>query len=424
MVSNSSKGKTALVLAGGGLSGAVYEIGALRAIDDMLIDRTVNDFDIFVGTSAGSLVSAFLANGVSPEAMLQAIDGTDPEVEPLEPRHVFNVNFGEFAKWGLSVPGKLVSAWIRYLLRMRQLTIFDLIWSMSDSLPAGMYDGLSLERYVRQTLEQLEKSNSFTELDRQLFVIATDLDNGDRKVFGPGYDEETPISMAVAASSALPLLYKPVHIRGRDYVDGGLRGNASLDIAIEKGASLVVCINPLVPIEQRELPASRKHAKDEPRPDRIQDIANQMLRISTHSGLHYHIKQIRRAHPQVDIILIEPDPKDHDLFSNNLMGYSERINVARRGFESATLDLAEDYPTYKQVMARHQIPITRRLVNEELIEIQSSGYNNQVIQHILEARKGACGRRRFDTPICRLTRVLSELEMTLDAQYPNTTYPA
>ena len=66
-------GKTALVLAGGGLTGAVYEIGALRAIDDLLVDRTVNDFDIFVGTSAGALVSSLLANGVSPEEMLQVM---------------------------------------------------------------------------------------------------------------------------------------------------------------------------------------------------------------------------------------------------------------------------------------------------------------------------------------------------------------
>jgi hypothetical protein len=104
-----------------------------------------------------------------------------------------------------------------------------------------------------------------------------------------------------------------------------------------------------------------------------------------------------------------------------LMGYAERINVAHRGFESATLDLAEDYSYYKQVMARHRIPITRRLVNEELIEIQNSGYDQQVILRVLEARKGACGRRKFDTPVCRLTRVLSELEMALDAGYPNQT---
>ena len=76
--------KTALVLAGGGLTGAVYEIGALRAIDDLLIDRTVNDFDIYVGTSAGSLVASFIANGLSPEEMLQVIDGSHPLASTVE----------------------------------------------------------------------------------------------------------------------------------------------------------------------------------------------------------------------------------------------------------------------------------------------------------------------------------------------------
>ena len=64
-----STGKIGLVLAGGGITGAVYEIGALRAIDDLLVDRTVNDFDIYVGTSAGAFVSTLLANGQSPENM-------------------------------------------------------------------------------------------------------------------------------------------------------------------------------------------------------------------------------------------------------------------------------------------------------------------------------------------------------------------
>ena len=74
--------KTALVLAGGGLTGAVYEIGALRAIDDLLLDRTINDFDIYVGTSAGALVASFIACGISPEIMLKVIDGTQPDRRP------------------------------------------------------------------------------------------------------------------------------------------------------------------------------------------------------------------------------------------------------------------------------------------------------------------------------------------------------
>lgn len=414
-----NSGKTALVLAGGGLSGAVYEIGALRAIDDLLINRTVNDFDIYVGTSAGALVSTFLASGVSPEAMLKAIDGSDPRIEPLEPRHLFNFNYRELASWVANVPITLIDVWTRYLSHINQLTIFDLIWSMSDTLPTGMYNGLGLERYLQRTLKQLGKSNDFSNLECKLFIVATDLVSGERQVFGPGYEDETPVSLAVAASSALPLLYKPVRIRGRDFVDGGLRGNASIDLAIEQGASLVVCINPLVPVGFGEGAEGIGRSKDQPNLDHVQGIVSQMLRISTHSGLEYHIKQLRRAHPEVDIILIEPRPKDSRLFANNLMSYADRIILAHRGFESVTVDLAEDYSLYKQILWKHGIPITRRLVNEEIMEIQNSGYDSRVIQRILEARKRACGRSKFNTPVCRLTRVLTELEMTLEAQFPH-----
>src|SRR4028119_664074 len=52
------RSKTALVLGGGGFTGGVYEIGALRALDLLTVNRTVNDFDVFVGTSTGSFVAA------------------------------------------------------------------------------------------------------------------------------------------------------------------------------------------------------------------------------------------------------------------------------------------------------------------------------------------------------------------------------
>ena len=50
--------KTALVLGGGGFTGAVYEIGALRALDLLSVNRSVNQFDVYVGTSAGALIAA------------------------------------------------------------------------------------------------------------------------------------------------------------------------------------------------------------------------------------------------------------------------------------------------------------------------------------------------------------------------------
>jgi NTE family protein len=129
--------------------------------------------------------------------------------------------------------------------------------------------------------------------------------------------------------------------------------------------------------------------------------------------LQYHVKQLRRAHPEVDIIIVEPRHSDYEMFFYNIMRYSTRLTVARHGFESVTLDLAEDYAYYKDVLARHGIPLTRRLVIEELAKIRESDYDPEVIQRVLEAR-GGCSRSRHDGPTCQLTRTLAQLEFTLD----------
>src|SRR4051812_5439468 len=73
-----ARSKTALVLGGGGFTGGVYEIGALRALDLLSVNRTVNDFDIYVGTSAGAFVSSLLAVGMTPEEMSRIVNQQVP----------------------------------------------------------------------------------------------------------------------------------------------------------------------------------------------------------------------------------------------------------------------------------------------------------------------------------------------------------
>jgi len=410
------EGKIALVLAGGGLTGAVYEIGALRAIDDLLVDRTVNDLDIYVGTSAGAVVASGLASGLSPEAMLRAFDGSHAEIRALERQHLFRLNSREFLRRALDLPRVVTGAWSHYFRHFDDMTVFDLIWSLIEALPSGMYDTRSLEGYVHGLLAGLTCCDSFQDLERELYIIATDLDTGERVVFGRDERNDVPISTAVAASSALPLLYKPVCIDDQEFVDGGLRGNASLDLAIEQGATLVICINPMVPFDNRDRDSIPFLGPDGGYLSQKggQFIASQMMRIAMHSGLHYHVKQLRRQHPEVDIILIEPRPDDYQMFFYNIMRYSSRLTVARHGFESVTLDLAEDYAGYKQILARHGIPLSRRLVISELAEIQQSGYDPETVRRILEARPAACNRQGRGTPVCQLTRALAELDLALD----------
>ncbi len=408
------KSKTALVLAGGGLTGAVYEIGALRAIDDLLIDLTVNDFDIYVGTSAGALVNAFLANGISPEQMLGVIDGSNKQIDAIERQHIFRLNRRDYLHWGLHLPGKLAHAWGNYLLHITDMTPFDLVWSLGEALPAGFYDGLGLEGYIRETLAHLGCSNDFNSLSKELYIIATDLDNGERAVFGP-QQQDAPISLAVAASSALPVVYKPVRIGDHEYIDGGFRGTASIDLAIERGAKLIVCINPLVPFDNRNanLAATKGDQDEHLSQHGIQSVTGQTIRIFSHAGLHYHVKQLRRAHPQVDILLIEPQQNDPQMALYNIMRYSARLLIAHHGFESITYDLAKDYQTYKETLDRHGIRISRRLVIEELNEIAQSDHDPQVIRKVLEANLIGCRQRKQNGPACELSRVLADLDAIL-----------
>jgi hypothetical protein len=167
--------------------------------------------------------------------------------------------------------------------------------------------------------------------------------------------------------------------------------------AIEHGAGLIIVVNPMVPYNLEEI----KQGSRKPNIRNISDggfeaIANQLIRIVLHSNLHYHIKQLRRSREAVDIILIEPLPDDYRMFAHNIMRYSARLAVGRHGFEAVTVNLAEEYPTYKEILARHGIPITRSLVNEELNEISQSNYDPEVIRRVLGARTN--GRKTSKRP--------------------------
>src|ERR687883_353833 len=90
--------KTALVLGGGGFTGAVYEIGALRALDLLSVNRSVNQFDVYVGTSAGALIASLVANGVTPEQMMRTVNDQVPASLPaLDRRMPVRLNRAQIA---------------------------------------------------------------------------------------------------------------------------------------------------------------------------------------------------------------------------------------------------------------------------------------------------------------------------------------
>ena len=372
------RSKTALVLAGGGVAGAAYEIGALCAIDQLLEQLSVNEFDIYVGTSAGGLIAACLANNISPRTLLSVLESSILGIDQLEPHHLFSVNLSDILARLSRLPTAFSEATRRLLLDWQTVSLLDLVEALAVSLPTGLYDTSGLEGYLRSALSLPGRTNCFTELPHQLAIVATDLDSGERAVFGKAPLQHVPISLAVSASAAIPLFYRPVRVGNRDYIDGGIRGTASLDVAIESGAELIVCINPLVPFDNR-IQASGRSISD----DGMQSIGNQVFRTFIHAGLHYHIKQVRRRHPEVDIVLIEPTRNDYVMFSDNTMRYRTRMTIARHGYETVARHLNEHYEYYHEMMARHGLPINNQRISHDLFNLAAAGDDVRTVRAAL-----------------------------------------
>jgi predicted acylesterase/phospholipase RssA len=159
----------------------------------------------------------------------------------------------------------------------------------------------------------------------------------------------------VQASIALPGLYRPVRIAGRDYVDGGVKKTAHINLAIRHGADLVICLNPIVPIRADHTTRSRLggHLSDRG----ISYVLDQVLRIALHGRMEYGLERYRKEHPEVDILVLQPTRDDTRMFAYNIMRYSARRVVAEHGYRSTVAAFANDGNDWTAMLARHGIRV-------------------------------------------------------------------
>jgi NTE family protein len=382
------RSKSALVLGGGGFTGGVYEIGALRALDLLSVNRTVNEFDVYVGTSAGSFVAAAIANGITPEEMMRVVVQQLPAPYPdVRVGSLLRPNYGEFVSKGLQIPIRLAQL-VRTLVRdFGQVSAVDIVVGLAEMLPSGLYSGEGIERYVRRILSDAGRTDDFRLLSRELYLAATDLDTCERIVLGSEEWNDVPISTAVSASSAVPMLFRPVKVKDRELVDGGILSTTNLDIAVEAGAKFIVVVNPLVPYIndfEKRIPTSTSS-----RARRVSDIGfpqigYQAFKLLAHQRLHEIAEHWGERYPGVDVILIEPDLNDELMFETSVMNYTSRVDIARHGFQSVTVKLAHDYPRFKQICARHGVQISATRVRTVVKHFEAEREKTRAWRKILE----------------------------------------
>ena len=364
-------GKTALVLASGGLTGVAYEVGALRALDHILTNRTVNDFDIYVGTSAGAIVAASLAGGMPPIMLAGLMAGTVPGFRRLSRMALYRPNVGEALNRLKGTPELFRRAAGDYWRFRGRVPLSETILTLAPLLPSGIFTNEGIVDYITETFRTAGLSDDFRDIPRELHIMAADIETDKRVDFSRATTPNIPVSRAVAASTAIPILFRPVEIEGRHYVDGGIKGQAAIDIAISRGATLIVIVNGLVPLDTAAI--ARRATVSEARQSifdlGIRAIANQVIRGMLHDSLIDHLKAVREKNPEVDFLLIEPSPDDEKMFFHEVMSFSAQMIVLQHGYETVVNGLYKTWPYLSKILPKHGIEITRKVVESKPLEV-------------------------------------------------------
>lgn len=401
------RSRIGLALAGGGPLGAMYEIGALCALDEALGGIDLTAIDAYVGVSAGGFIAAGLANGIGPrEQCAGFIENVAPAHDLFEPSLLLRPAWGEVARRLASLPWLAAQASGRYAFKRRSLAAaFE---RLGHALPTGLLSNENIDLQLRRQFAAPGRTNDFRKLKRKLVLVATDLDSGEAAPFGqPGFDH-VPISKAVQASAALPGLFPPVEIDGNYYVDGALKKTMHASVLLDDGLDLLICLNPLVPFDATDGARRRVMGRGGQRIPRLIDgglpvVLAQTFRTMIHSRLELGMKNYEHTHPDTTIVLFEPDQRDPEMFLANTFSYSQRRLVAEHAYQQTRQMLRERYAELSAKLAPHGVRLNREVLDDRERRLVK-GDNRPMI----DPRSGAALRR--------LEHVLDDLEHVLAAR--------
>jgi predicted acylesterase/phospholipase RssA len=312
-------GKVALCLAGGGTEGLFYELGVLRALERFLPGFRLKDVDILCGISAGSILGGLLANGVGPDQIRAALRGEDARFDPIRRSDIFDPAFGELWRRAARLGWDVVR---------RKRSPLSALFRLP---PAGVFAGERLRAWLDRQFHKPGMIDAFEDLPHRLFIGATDQDSSEHVVFGAPGAPRVPIHMAIRASTALAPFYAPERIDGRYYIDGGFTRTTNMRVAVQEGATLVLLVDPLVPVATRE-------------PGHVADrgaiyVAMQGLKSLINGRFDKAVPTLRAMYPQVAFHLFQPGPDTRRVMAGSPMKYFYREEITEMAYRETLRDI-------------------------------------------------------------------------------------
>jgi len=310
-----------LVLGAGGVVGGSWLVGALDALESET-GWSPSGADVIQGTSAGSVVGALTAQGLSPALMAAYVGGGQlDDVVELEDRgdaHLARAG-GEIAyRLQLALPPIGPGSWRMALRTLAQPTRHAPSALLSGWLPRGFMS-------TRPITELVERFVPGDWPDHPNFrAVTADYATGRRHVWGREGSDPAPVGRAVAASCAIPSFYHPVKINGRRYIDGGICSASNLDLLKDEGLDLVVCLNPMSSL-----------AEITPRSpgDRLAAV----MRRQAGRRLGAEARKLREA--GTDVLILQPTADDLAVMGPNLMARDRREQVIERAVRTTARQL-------------------------------------------------------------------------------------
>lgn len=398
--SRNRKHKIGLALAGGGIGGAIYEIGALRALEDAIDGLDFTQVPVYVGVSAGAVVSSCLVNRISTLQLAENILGFGAPEEGFRPEFFNTPAFSRFFKRSLSVPGLVLDAMMDFTLNLPRSSLVGSMSRLVWALPTAIFSNEPLHRYLQSVFSSRGRTNDFRDLDQELYVVASDLDSSEEVVFGTPDWDHVPISRAVQASTALPGLYPPVLIENRHFVDGVLLKTMHASVALDRGVDLLFCLNPIVPVDTARSVEQGFMRRGKLINRGLVTVLSQTIRTLVHSRMSASFSHYKTRYMDADVVLFEPRKDDYTMFFTNIFSFRSRRIVCEHAYDSTLRDLRRRHDELKPMLDRHGLAFRYDVLwDEEQTLWKSIGYDKH-------------GRRTFQ-PTNQLRTALNRLEWNL-----------